>query len=114
MSSTETLYAEAALGRDAEEFWATDVGRYVLARIEEEETEALDKLYRVSPFRWRRILELKADIRRVRDMKAWFSELIVTGRQAMQQLPLPQQAPGYAALRSLLKSPHADPTLSYH
>jgi hypothetical protein len=85
-TAVETLYAEATLGKDAEEFLASDIGRYVLARAEEEEQAALAALSRVSSFRRRRILELQAQVWRAQQFKGWLGELIVTGRQALQQL----------------------------
>lgn len=86
MSEAETLYAEATLGKDAEEFLLSDLGRYLVARAEEEEQEALNALSKVSSFRRRRILELQAQVWRARQFKSWLGEMIVTGQQALQQL----------------------------
>ena len=83
---TDPLYAEAMLGKDAEEFWQSDIGRYILGRIEEEEKEAVEILVKVSPWRRRRIMELQSRISRAQSIKGWFSELIISGRQALEQL----------------------------
>jgi len=85
-SETETLFAEAMLGKDAEEFLKTDVGRYLAARADEEEREALEALSRVSPWRRRRISQLQAQVWRAQSFRGWLGEMIVTGRQALQQL----------------------------
>lgn len=82
----EALYAEAILGKDAEEFLKTDLGRYLLARVEEEEKQALEDLVTVSAWRRRRIQQLQAQLWRARSFKGWLAEMIVTGRQALQQL----------------------------
>lgn len=84
--STQTLFAEAILGKDAEEFLASDIGRYLVARAEEEEREALDALATVWPWRRRRIAQLQTRLWRARSVKGWLAELITTGHQALQQL----------------------------
>jgi hypothetical protein len=88
--STQALYAEAVLGKDAEEFLKSDIGRIMLARAEEEENEALEALASVASWRRRRIAELQARIWRARSFKQWLTELVVTGRQALQQLETPE------------------------
>jgi len=88
--STQALYAEAILGKDAEEFLKTDLGRYMLARAEEEEREALDALANVSPWRRRRIQQLQAQLWRARSFTGWLAEMITAGRQALQQLETPE------------------------
>ena len=84
--STQTMYAEAILGKDAEEFLNTDLGRYMMARAEEEEREALEALATVWPWRRRRISDLQARLWRARSFKGWLAEMITSGRQALQQL----------------------------
>ena len=84
--STQTLYAEAIIGKDAESFLQGDLGRYMIARAEEEEREALEELATVFAWRRRKISQLQARLWRARSFKGWLSEMIVTGRQALQQL----------------------------
>jgi hypothetical protein len=78
----DLLMAEAILGRDAEEFCSSELGRFILGRCDQEIAEAQDKLSRVSSWRRRRIQELQNDIWRARNMKGWLVELIQNGRQA--------------------------------
>lgn len=85
-ASTQTLYAEAVLGKDVEEWLKSDVGRYMLAGFEEDEQEAIDALSKVWPWRWRRIIQLQERIRTARKFKSLAAEMIHTGRQALQQL----------------------------
>lgn len=84
--STQTAVAEAMLGRDVEEFLHTDLGRYMLERAEEEERAALEELATVWPWRRSRIRQLQAIVWRSRSFKTWLTELVVAGKQAMEQL----------------------------
>jgi hypothetical protein len=82
----DLLYAEAILGKDAEEFMASDVGRYLLGRAEQEADEANDKLKRISPWRRRRITELQNEIWRAESVKGWLIEIIRAGEAAEHAL----------------------------
>lgn len=82
----EALQAEAILGRDAEEFLKTDLGRYIIERAEEEEKLAIHELTTVWPWRKRRIQQLQNQVWRAQNLKGWFADLIVSGRQAIQTL----------------------------
>lgn len=82
MSDHDTLIAEAMLGKDAEEFLNSDVGRYLLARAKEEIEQAQDELSSVSPWRRNRIKQLQSQVWRARSVKQWLAELITAGRQA--------------------------------
>jgi hypothetical protein len=84
--STQTLYAEAILGKDMEEWLKSDVGRYMLEGFEEYEREALEDLAKVHPWRRRKIVQLQERIRMARKFKSLAAEMIHTGRQALQQL----------------------------
>lgn len=80
------LFAEAMLGKDAEEFIHSDIGQYVIGCAEQEISEASDQLKRVHPWRTRRIRELQNEIWRAESFQTWLSELVIRGRQAVQQL----------------------------
>lgn len=82
----DVLIAEAVLGRDAEEFLNSDLGRYLVGRANQEEQEALDKLARVSSWRRNRIKELQAEVWRARSVRLWLAEMVQAGRQAETQL----------------------------
>jgi hypothetical protein len=82
----QTLWAEAMLGKDAEEFLSGDLGRYMLGRAEEEEAEAIEALAKVSPWRRGRVAQLQAQLWRARSFKTWLAELITGGHQALAQL----------------------------
>lgn len=89
--STHALYAEAMLGRDADEFLGSDLGRYMIGRAEQEEREAMELLVKVWPWRRRRIQQLQNRIWRAQQFKGWLTELVMIGRQAMDQLETQQQ-----------------------
>lgn len=89
--STQTMLAEVMLGKDAEEFLNTDLGRFLLARAEEEERMALEALGTVWPWRRRRIAELQTRLWRARSFKRWLADLITAGRQALEQLETPPE-----------------------
>jgi uncharacterized protein YdaU (DUF1376 family) len=78
----DLLMAEAVLGRDAEEFLSTELGRYITGRCDQEIAEAQDALGRVSPWRRRRIQALQNEIWRAQSMKGWLAELITNGKAA--------------------------------
>lgn len=78
----ETLFAEATLGRDAEEFMSSDIGRYLLGRCEHEIIDAQEKLSVVSPWRRNRIRQLQNEIWRAKSVRDWLLEIVGTGRQA--------------------------------
>lgn len=84
--SQQAMYAEAILGKDAEEFLNTDLGRFMLARAEEEERDALEELATVWSWRRRRIQQLQSQLWRARSFRAWLTEIITAGRQAVEQL----------------------------
>lgn len=80
------LYAEAMIGRDAEDFIQSDIGRYIVGCAEQEAQEAMDQLKHVYPWRRRKITELQNKIWRAESIQSWIAELIIKGKQATQQL----------------------------
>lgn len=84
--SAEVLWAEAVLGKEAQEFLESDIGRYIVGRCDQEIQEAQDKLNTVSSWRRNRIVQLQNEIWRARSVKGWIGELIQAGEQAKQIL----------------------------
>lgn len=80
--ANEALYAEAVLGRDAEEFFSSDMGRYLIGRAQLEAQEAMEQLKKVSTWRRRRIQELQNKIWRAESIEAWLVELVSSGKAA--------------------------------
>ena len=82
----QELLAEAMIGKDAEDFIESDIGRYIIGCAEQEAKEAMDQLKTVWPWRRRKIQELQNKIYRAESIQSWLAELVVTGKQALQQL----------------------------
>ena len=80
------LFAEAMMGRDAEDFIQSDIGRYIIGCAEQEAQEAMQQLKTVSSWRRRRIIELQNKIYRAESIQSWLAELVIKGTQAIQQL----------------------------
>lgn len=78
--------AEAMLGKDAEDFFQSELGRYLLGRIEEEIDEAVLELKVIDSFKKVEIGILQNKIWRAEKFKFWLAELIHAGHQAMTQL----------------------------
>lgn len=82
MTDNETLLAEAMLGKDAAEFLATDLGRYLIGCAQAEINEAQELLSNVSPWRRNRIRQLQNQIWRAKSVTRWLAEVISAGRSA--------------------------------
>lgn len=82
MTDEQTLIAEAVLGRDAQEFLASEIGRYLLGRAQMDEREAMEALVSVKWWRRRKIIELQSRVYRARSVRNWLAEIITDGRQA--------------------------------
>ena len=80
--SSDVLLAEAVLGRDAEDFLRSELGRYIVGRCKLEVQEAQEALSTVSPWRRNRIRQLQAQVWRAQSVQGWLIELIQQGRQA--------------------------------
>ena len=81
MDEKAELYTIAYLGHQAEEFWKSDIGAYVLQRIEQQEVESLEGLVD-----GKNDAKNRAKIAMVRSIKGWFTELINEGHQVRDQL----------------------------
>lgn len=80
------LFAEAALGRDAIEFFRSDIGRYLIGCAQHEHVTALAKLKRVAWWRRRRIQQLQNEAWRAEQFMVWLRDLIVQGKAAEMAL----------------------------
>jgi hypothetical protein len=84
--SEDLMWAEAVLGRDAEEFISSDIGRYLIGCAQEELGRAQDELAQVSPWRRNRIRQLQNQIWRAKNVQQWLTEVISAGRAAQAML----------------------------
>lgn len=82
----EDLYRLVLLGEEARDFFDSDVGRYVLGAAHMD-LEAIDqKLRRVSPWRWRKVMKLQMKYKAVQDGIRWIAETIQQAEAAEMQL----------------------------
>ena len=79
---SDELWAEAILGKDAEAFLASDIGRYLIGRAKQDENEALAGLLDVKATNTEEIQNLQAKAWRARSFKGWLIGLIEAGRTA--------------------------------
>lgn len=76
------LIAQATLGKDAEEFRVSEVGRYMIGRARIEKALAAGELAKVYPWRKRKITQLQNRIHWAEAFEGWMLELINNGRMA--------------------------------
>lgn len=76
------LLEEAALGKDAEEFVASPMGRYLVGCVRQEYMEAIEELGSIAFFKIWRIIQLQNKVWRCRRFLEWFGEMIETGNAA--------------------------------
>lgn len=80
----ETLYAQVLMGDQAEEFFRTDLGRYILGHIEQEVADYVELLKHADPSNISEIIRLQSAIKVAESVPKYFAELIQEGRQALQ------------------------------
>ena len=86
---TEVVFMEIEnrtilLGDDAEEFFKSDLGRYVLESALEEINLAVTKLKTVSPWDTNAIIELQTKIRIAEAAPGWLNDAIRAGRERLE------------------------------
>lgn len=80
------LWQTAELGMDVSAFKRSPVGKYLLARANEEYSDALAELAEVNPTDAEKIRALQSDIKRCVTLEAWLEEAIEAGRNAEEAL----------------------------
>jgi len=82
----EATFAEAVLGEDAQVFWKSDLGQWVIARSLKESEDATNKLRQADPEDAKVIRDLQNDIKNAEQALIWIDEAIRNGKQAIQEL----------------------------
>jgi len=80
------MFAEADLGRQAQEFLTSDLGRYMVGCAQQEHQEAVRQWKRTAFWRVRRIRELQNRAWRAEQFMFWLRDLIIRGRSAERLL----------------------------
>ncbi len=78
--------AEIILGDDADIFFETALGKYIIGRAQEESDEAAQKLKTVDPENAKEIKELQFIIQKAEAAPIWLHEAILAGRQTLESL----------------------------
>lgn len=86
MTYDPVLLAEGVLGKDAEQWLNTELGKTVLGLAEMEAQEALEELKTVKPWRWLRIRELQNMVWLADHFQSYLTQLIIRGRQAIHTM----------------------------
>lgn len=86
MNEREVLEAEVSFGIEVETFFAGNIGKYLLARSEEEVNKAVKELKEVAPEDAAAISRLQHVIKRNEDVERWLAEIIQGGRDARVQI----------------------------
>lgn len=83
---TRTLIAEVDLGHQAKEFFASDLGKYILGCITQEIQEAQMAMDNLPFWQFWRFRQLQNRIWRARAVVAWLADLVRSGRSAENAL----------------------------
>lgn len=86
MTELGQLYNVAVLGEQVDSFIRSDVGQYVVAHIENEIEQCLQKLRVVNPNDPEAVRQAQSDIRRAESMKDWLTSAIIAGIKAKDVL----------------------------
>ena len=77
------LYAEAILGKDAEEFWISELGQYIINRSKEETDVIINELKTAKP---RELKALQDRWEIAEKALIWLNDAIRAGTQAIETL----------------------------
>ena len=80
------LLAEIDIGEDAAQFMKSQLGRYIVGRLNAEIADLDGKLRSTFPLRWKRVMQLQNDIAIREKIKAYLLEAIQSGRSALAEL----------------------------
>ena len=83
---SRTMFVEATLGREAVDFFNSDMGRYLVGCAQQEYALASAKLKKVAFWRKRRIQELQNEIWRSEQFMVWLRDLIIRGKASEMTL----------------------------
>lgn len=83
---SRTMFVEATLGREAVDFFHSDIGRYLVGCAQQEYALASAKLKKVAFWRKRRIQELQNEIWRSEQFMVWLRDLIIRGKASEMTL----------------------------
>lgn len=77
---------------EAEDFIRSSLGRYLIERAERERDEAVDALKEADAEDPKRIRELQNKVFRAESFQYWIAQLVMEGKQALEQEMISQQS----------------------
>ena len=80
--TSRSFYAEAVLGKDAKDFFHSELGRYMIGCAKQDMESAFEKLKTVHPWRRNRIRELQNEVRVAEQFILYIRDLIIRGKAA--------------------------------
>lgn len=86
MDISDPVVQTAVLGKQAEDFLGSDLGKYLIKRAEQEASEAIDGLRAVEFYNGDKIREFQAKLWRAESFQQWLGNAIVEGQEALKML----------------------------
>lgn len=80
------LFADVDFGMEIEAFLRSKVGKYLLARAEDDREKGVAELLEADPSNMAKILQLQSQVKRADSIQQWMAEAIQQGTYAQQQL----------------------------
>ena len=80
--ATKSFLGQVELGLDAQQFFRSNVGQFILKRCQEIVLASFHKLKNTDPSKIEEIRQLQSDIKRAEIFPQWFGELIAAGKEA--------------------------------
>jgi len=77
---------EILIGDDADSFFKSDLGQYVVAKAQQVCDDALTELRTVDPENTKKIRELQNQIYIAEGALSWLQEILITGRQTLESI----------------------------
>lgn len=81
-----SFFTEAQIGREAKEFFLSDLGRYMVGCAQQEYAAASANLKKTHFWRWKRIIQLQNEMWRAENFMVWLRDLIIRGKAAENAL----------------------------
>lgn len=87
----QELFAAAYMGDQAEKFFKTDLGEYLLTRVDDIIETERRKLEEEDPSKREAIQKIQNEIWRARKFQSWLGELIIDGQQARELIEIEEE-----------------------
>jgi hypothetical protein len=82
MNEEEVLYDVAVLGKQTEAFFKSDVGKFLLDRIDRDIEDGLNELREMDCFSPEEIYRAQGKVKQAERLRRWLEEAVVAGLKA--------------------------------